>query len=102
MAVKITKDNFKELVLEGEKTVLLDFFASWCGPCQMVAPIVEEIADQRPDVLVGKIDVDEDGELAAAFGVESIPTLVAMKNGQVTAQTVGYAPKEKILAMLEV
>ena len=101
MALKITAENFKELVLESDKPVLLDFFATWCGPCQMVAPLVEEIAAEHTELTVGKIDVDEQGELAAAFGVVSIPTLVVVKGGQVTAQKVGYAPKEAILAMLE-
>ena len=101
MAEKITKENFKELVLESDRPVLLDFFATWCGPCQMVAPIVEEIAVECAEITVGKIDVDEQGELAAAFGVESIPTLVVVKGGRVTAQKVGYAPKDAILAMLQ-
>ena len=100
MALKITKENFETVVLGSDKPVLLDFFATWCGPCQMVAPIVEEIAAEHPEYAVGKIDVDEESELAAAFGVVSIPTLVAVKDGKVTAQTVGYAPKEKILEML--
>ena len=99
--VTITKDNFQELVLENSKPVLLDFWASWCGPCRMVAPIVEEIADERQDILVGKINVDEEMELAMKFGVASIPTLVVMKNGQMTAHGIGYQPKASILALLD-
>ena len=97
----ITKDNFETLVLSNEKTVLLDFWAPWCGPCRMVAPIVEEIASQREDILLGKVNVDEEMELASRFGIVSIPTLVVMKAGQITAQAVGYRPKADILALLD-
>ena len=98
--VTITKQNFEELI-SGEKPVLIDFWAPWCGPCRMVAPIVEEIANEREDILVGKINVDEEMELAMEFGVASIPTLVVLKEGHLTAQTIGYQPKESILKLLE-
>ena len=96
---KVNSENF-EAVKSSEKTVLLDFYADWCGPCRMVAPIVEEIANERNDVLVGKINVDESPELANTFGVFSIPTLVVMKNGQVVRQEAGARPKAMILDML--
>ena len=98
--VNITKDNFEELVLNSAKPVLLDFWAGWCGPCRMVAPIVEQIASEREDIVVGKINVDEEMELAVRFGIVSIPTLVVMKNGEVANKAVGYMPKEKILNLL--
>ena len=96
----ITKNNFQEEVIRSEKPVLLDFWASWCGPCRMVSPIVDEIAEERSDIKVGKINVDEQSELAARFRVMSIPTLVVMKNGEIVAQSVGARPKAQILAML--
>ena len=96
----ITKDNYEELVLKAEKTVLLDFWATWCGPCRMVAPIVEQIAEEFDDILVGKIDVDTEMELAASFRIVSIPTLVVMKDGQVVNTAVGYRPKADILKLL--
>ena len=97
--INVTKENFDEIKAES-KTVLLDFYADWCGPCRMVAPIVHEIADERDDVVVGKINVDEQPELAMQFGVMSIPTLVVLKNGEVTNQAMGARPKAQILAML--
>lgn len=97
----INKENFKELVLGSEKTVLLDFWATWCGPCRMVAPILEEIAAEREDIAVGKIDVDEEMELAAQFGITSIPTLVVMRGGKSVTSAVGYRPKADILKILE-
>ncbi len=96
----INKNNF-DSVKNSEKLVLLDFFADWCGPCRMVAPILHEIAEERPDVLVGKINVDEEPELAEAFGVYSIPTLVVMKNGKVVREASGARPKAQLLALLE-
>ena len=96
----VTKENF-ESVKNSEKTVLLDFYADWCGPCRMVSPIVDSIAEEYPEYLVGKINVDEQNELAEAFGVFSIPTLVVMKNGEIVNQSVGAAPKAKILSMLK-
>ena len=96
----IGKNNFEE-IKNSDKLVLLDFYADWCGPCRMVAPILHEIAEERSDIIVGKINVDEDEDLAAAFGVYSIPTLVVMKNGSIVRQTSGARPKAQILAMLE-
>ncbi len=100
MYLNITKENFQAEVTESDKPVLLDFWASWCGPCRMIAPTVEEIAAERPDIKVGKVNVDEQAELAATFGIVSIPTLVVLKNGKVTNQLVGVRPKEEILKML--
>jgi thioredoxin 1 len=101
MAIIIKDQNsFKTEVLESEIPVLVDFFATWCGPCRMVAPIVEEIAQEHEEYAVCKIDVDEAGGLAQAFGIVSIPTLVVVKNGKVVTHAVGAQPKEKILAML--
>ena len=96
----ITKDTFEELVLKSEKTVLLDFWASWCGPCRMVSPIVDEIADENPQITVGKINVDEQPELAASFSIMSIPALFVIKQGKIANQIIGYRPKEEILNML--
>ena len=98
--IHVTSDNFRGEVLEAPGTVLLDFFATWCGPCRIVAPILEEIAGERSDVKVCKIDVDQAFDLAAQFGVSSIPTLVVMKGGKVTAKTVGACPKSEILALI--
>lgn len=101
MAVmKITEKNFREQVLESEKPVLVDFWASWCGPCRMVSPVVDEIADERDDIRVGKINVDEEPELARQYGVMSIPTLMVFKNGEVANESVGAIPKSAILNLL--
>ena len=99
MALQITDANFEELVNSG-KPMVLDFWAEWCGPCRMVVPLVEEIAEERSDIKVVKINVDEEQELAMQFGVMSIPTLVVMKNGKVVNQSTGARPKAQILAML--
>ena len=98
--MNINKNNFSSEVLHSDKPVLLDFWASWCGPCRMVSPIVDEIAAERSDIKVAKINVDEEPELAAQFGVMSIPTLVVMKNGRIVNQAVGARPKAQILGML--
>ena len=98
--INIKKNNFQNEVLNSEMPVLLDFWAPWCGPCRMVSPIVDEIADERGDIKVGKVNVDEQPELAAQFGIMSIPTLVVMKGGKVVNQMVGARPKNQILAML--
>lgn len=102
-AIKITKNNFKQEVLEAKEPVLLDFWATWCGPCRMVSPTVEEIADEVAGTAkVGKVNVDEESELAEMFRVMSIPTLMVMKEGKVSATAVGVRPKKDILRMLEV
>ena len=96
----VTSKDFQAVVLDSSQTVLLDFWATWCGPCRMVAPILEEIADERPDVKVCKVDVDQEPELAARYGIASIPTLMVIKNGQIVKQSIGAAPKASILKML--
>ena len=99
-ALNITKQNFEQEVLHSDKKVLIDFWAAWCGPCRRVSPVIEEIADERPDIKVCKVNVDEQPELAGQFGVMSIPTLVVMKNGKIVNQSIGAKPKNAILAML--
>ena len=99
-AININKNNFQNEIMDSEKTVLLDFWAPWCAPCRMVVPIIEEIAGERPDIKVGKINVDEQPELASKFGIMSIPTLVVMKNGKIVQQVSGVRPKEAILTMI--
>lgn len=99
-ALNITKQNFQEEVMNSDKKVLIDFWASWCGPCRMVSPVIEEIATERPDIKVCKVNVDEEQELAAAFQVMSIPALVVMENGKVVNQAAGARPKAQILSLL--
>ena len=98
--VTITADNFNEEVLLSDKTVLLDFWASWCGPCKMVAPVLDEIAAERSDIKVGKVNVDEEPQLAAQFNIMSIPTMLVFRDGKIVNQSIGYRPKEDILKIL--
>ena len=100
-AININNHNFHEEVMNSEKKVLLDFWAPWCGPCRRVVPIVEEIAEERDDIKVGKINIDENPELASQFGIMSIPTLVVMKDGKILKKATGARPKHAILAMLD-
>lgn len=98
--VNVNKNNFGE-ILAGEKPVLLDFYASWCGPCRMLSPVIEKIAAENPQYIVGKVNVDEEEELAMQFSVSSIPSLFVLKNGKVVKQSVGALPEQQILALLE-
>ena len=100
MVTVITKDNFQAEVLQSDKPVLVDFWAAWCGPCKMLSPVVDQIAEENPDIKVGKINVDDEPELAGQFGVMSIPTLFVFKDGQIAGQSVGVRPKDFILGML--
>lgn len=100
-AISINKNNFHEEVLNSEKSVLIDFFADWCGPCQRVLPVIDEIARENPDIKVGKINVDEQPELASKFRVYTIPALFVFKNGQITQQAIGVQSKQKLLAMVK-
>ncbi len=97
--IVITKENFKGEVLQSDKPVLVDFWATWCGPCRMMAPVVESIAEEHPELKVCKVDVDENPELAQMFNVMSIPTLAAFKGGQLTGTAVGYQPKDNVLKL---
>lgn len=100
MALIVSKENFKSEVLESSKPVLVDFYADWCGPCRMLAPVIEEISAERTDIKVCKINVDNDTELAAAYGVMSIPSLFVFKNGEVTNHALGALPKAQILDLI--
>ena len=100
MALIVNKENFKSEVLESSKPVLVDFYADWCGPCRMLAPVIEEISAERTDIKVCKINVDNDSELAAAYGVMSIPSLFVFKNGEVTNHALGALPKAQILDLI--
>ena len=102
MSVKtITKENFETEVLKSQKTVLLDFWATWCGPCQMLSPVVDAFAEENPDISVCKVNVDEQPELAMSFGIESIPTLVVMKDGKAVDKSLGVIPKERIAELVK-
>ena len=99
--IKVTSDNFDEVVLSAAKPVLLDFWASWCGPCKMLSPIVEEISEENEDIIVGSVNVDEEAALAMQFGIRSIPTLIVFKDGQVANQGIGFMPKQCVLSLIK-
>ena len=99
--IKLTTENFEQDVLKSEKTVLVDFYADWCGPCKMMSPVIDEIAEERKDIKVGKLNVDEEMEIAQKFGVMSIPTFIVFKNGEAAAKDMGAKPKAAVLEMLK-
>lgn len=101
MEITLNKGNFQEEVMNSDKPVLIDFWATWCGPCRMLAPIIAEIAEEHPEIKVGKVNVDEENDLANQFNIEAIPTLVLIKDGKVVDQSMGYRPKEDIEEMLK-
>lgn len=98
--LKVNKDNINE-VLNSDKKVLLDFYASWCGPCRMLSPVIDKVAEENPDIVVGKVNVDDEPELAAMFSVSSIPVLVVMKDGKILKQSLGAIPKQQVEALLD-
>lgn len=99
--ITLTSQNFENEVLNAKKTVLVDFWASWCGPCRMLSPVVDEIAEENDDIIVGKVNVDDEGELAQRYGIMSIPTLIVFRDGKPVAQSLGVRPKEDILEMVK-
>ncbi len=99
--ITLTKENFEQQVLKSDKTVLVDFWAGWCAPCMMLSPVIAEIADEKPDIAVGKINVDEQPELSAEYGISSIPTLLVFRNGEIVNAAVGLRSKEQIIEMLK-
>ena len=99
--IELNANNFDEIVINATKPVLIDFWASWCGPCKMLSPLVEQIAEERDDIIVASINVDEEPELSLQFNIRSIPTLIVFKNGEIANQSIGFIPKEKILALVE-
>jgi thioredoxin 1 len=101
MAAKITKDNFEELVIGSKKPVLADFWAAWCGPCRMLGPVIDELAEEQDEIFVCKINVDEEPQLAARFNVSTIPTVIAFKDGKVYNKSIGVVPKERLLALVK-
>ena len=98
--ITLTAANFEETVLKSDKPVLVDFWATWCGPCRMLGPVIAQIAEERTDVVVGKVNVDEEGALAARYGIEAIPTVIVFKNGEISARSMGFRPKEAIEELL--
>lgn len=101
MEITLTKENFTEEVLKSEKPVLVDFWASWCGPCMMLSPIIKEIAEENPEIKVGKVNVDEQGELAQQFGIVNIPTVILFKDGREVQKSIGFVPKEKLVSLFK-
>ena len=101
MSIKVNTENFEQVVLKSDKPVLVDFYADWCGPCKMIAPILEEIADEHPEYVIAKVNVDHEPELAREFKIMSIPALFVIRDGEVTDKVVGYRNKEALLSMLE-
>ena len=99
--LKLTYQNFNKEIAEDNKTVLVDFYADWCGPCKMLSPVIEKLAEDMPDIKVGKINVDEENELAEAFGVSNIPTVIVFKNGKLYKKAIGYQSKEKLISLID-